>query len=199
MKRMEERELDAVRRAQAGDQDAFRTLVELHGRKVFGLAYRITREEASAEDVVQETFIKAHRALRTYDGRAAFGTWLYRIAANAAIETVRRRNRRTAHEAPFAADGPPDGAERGASSEPGPERRAAGGEARRAVRAAMSELTTLERAAFVLRHYEGRSTAEISAVLGLAPGASRHAVFRAVKKLRRALQPLMTPGPEVLS
>ncbi len=93
MERMEEGnlELELVGRAAAGDEGAFRTLVDRHARMVFNLAYRITTDRPSAEDVVQETFLRAYRALHRFDGRAAFSTWLHRIAMNASLDHVRQR------------------------------------------------------------------------------------------------------------
>jgi len=188
MERMEEGdlELELVGRAAAGDEGAFRTLVERHGRMVFSLAYRITAERTSAEDVVQETFLRAYRALDRFDGRAAFSTWVHRIAMNASLDHVRQR--RTRGEVALETEG---GAVAPAAPapEPGPERLAASGDLRRALHRAMQSLTDVERAAFVLRHYEGRSTAEIGERLGLQSSATRQAVFRAVRKLRQALQP----------
>src|SRR4029077_5813659 len=84
----------AVARARAGDADAFRVLVERHSRPLFRLGFRMTGNESDAEDVVQETFLRAYRQLARFDERASFGTWLYRIAANYALDLVRARNRR---------------------------------------------------------------------------------------------------------
>ena len=188
MERMEEGnlELELVGRAAAGDEGAFRTLVDRHARMVFNLAYRITTDRPSAEDVVQETFLRAYRALHRFDGRAAFSTWLHRIAMNASLDHVRQRKVRAevAYEAESAALAP-------ATPEPGPERLAVSSDLRRALQRAMQGLTDLERAAFVLRHYEGRSTAEIGEQLGLESSATRQAVFRAVRKLRLALAPFV--------
>ena len=80
--RMEETDAAAIARAQTGDSDAFRTLVERHSRNVFRLAFRMTGNENDAEDIVQETFLKAYRQLHRYESRSSFGTWLFRIAAN---------------------------------------------------------------------------------------------------------------------
>jgi RNA polymerase sigma-70 factor (ECF subfamily) len=191
MVRMEEGELELelVRKAAAGDDDAFRKLVERHGRMVFQLAYRITGERASAEDVVQETFMKTHRALHRFDGRARFATWLHRIATNCALDSARQRHGRqeVAYEATV-----PDPAP---SHEPGPERVAKSGDVRRTLLRAMATLTPVERSAFVLRHYEGRHTVEIGELLGLGSSATRQAVFRAVRKLRQALAPLVEERP----
>src|SRR5581483_9476871 len=77
-----------------GDQHAFRVLVERHGRSVFRLAFRMTGNEQDAEDLVQETFLRAWKQLHKFDGRAAFGSWLYRIAANCSLDLLRSRRSR---------------------------------------------------------------------------------------------------------
>src|SRR4030095_9262377 len=87
-------------RAQQGDGDAFRVLVERHSRRAFQLAFRMTRNESDAEDVVQESFLRAYRQLGKFDDRAAFGTWLYRIATNCSLDLVRSRKRRSEQIAP---------------------------------------------------------------------------------------------------
>ena len=84
-----------VTKARAGDADAFRVLVERHSRALFRLAYRMTGNEQDAEDVVQESFLRAYRQLAQFDERASFGTWLYRIAANCSLDLVRSRKRRS--------------------------------------------------------------------------------------------------------
>jgi RNA polymerase sigma-70 factor (ECF subfamily) len=170
-----------VERARGGDAEAFRILVERYSPRLFRLAWRIVSDEATAEDAVQETFLRAYRALPRYDARSQFGTWLHRIAANTSIEILRKRQRQR-----------PEGQEQAdlPSSEPGPDRRALSQEVDRAVREAMTGLSPLERAAFLLRHYEERSIAEVCDTLGLRESAGKQAVFRAVKKLRRVLEPL---------
>ena len=82
-------EAAAIAAAQAGDQDAFRVLVELHSRSVFRLAYRMTGNEQDAEDVVQEAFLRAYKQLHRYENRASFATWVYRIAANYSLDLIR--------------------------------------------------------------------------------------------------------------
>ncbi len=171
-----------VERAQGGDSEAFRVLVERYSQRLFRIAWRILDEEAAAEDAVQESFLRAYRALPRFDARAQFGTWLHRIAANTAIEILRKRQRSRQETGQEEADP--------ASGEPGPDRRALSQEVDRAVREALSGLSPLERAAFVLRHYEERSIAEVCDTLGLRESAGKQAVFRAVKKLRRVLEPL---------
>jgi RNA polymerase sigma-70 factor, ECF subfamily len=79
---MDATDLAAVERTRGGDTAAFRVLVERYGRSVFRLAFRMTGNEFDAEDVVQETFLRAFKQLDSYESRSSFGTWLYRIAAN---------------------------------------------------------------------------------------------------------------------
>jgi RNA polymerase sigma-70 factor (ECF subfamily) len=183
-----------VTRARSGDSDAFRVLVERHSRCLFRLAYRMTGNQQDAEDVVQESFLRAYRQLARFDERASFGTWLYRIAANCSLDMVRARKRRSEHQA---AD--PDGeaidlALALPSTDPTPDRMALSGEVRERVQQAMNDLSPTERTAFVLRHYEGMCIEEVSRVLECAPGAAKHSVFRAVQKLRRSLEPLVSPA-----
>lgn len=178
-----------VRRALRGDSEAFRVLVERHGRRLFGLAYRMTGNRQDAEDVVQETFIKAHGSMDRFELRADFGSWLHRIAANSALDLIRARKRRqgrqmtlTDEEGENVLESLPDGA-------PEPESLASLGEIRRDVGRALGRLTENERVAFVLRHYEERSIAEISLALGITDNAVKQCIFRAVRKLRRVLSP----------
>jgi RNA polymerase sigma-70 factor, ECF subfamily len=174
-----------VQQAQEGDADAFRGLVERHSARIFRLAWRITGDEALAEDAVQETFLRAYRSLPRFDARSRFGTWLHRIAVNTAIEAMRKNRTRpeTILEDPEPLPSP----------EPGPERAALSQEIQRSVRTALGELSPMERTAFVLRHFEGRPLAEICRHLGLRESAGKQAIFRAVRKLRRVLEPLVHP------
>ena len=181
-----------VDRARQGDSMAFRRLVDAHARPMFVLCERITRDAALAEDAVQETFYKAWRALGEFDGRAAFSTWLHRIAANAALEQL-RRNARHRHEttAPAFADNDDESDFLGGfdGEEPGPDDHATGAEIGRRVSVQMQHMSDIERAAFVMRHYEGESLDTISATLAMTVGQSKQAIFRAVRKMRGALQP----------
>src|ERR671922_2857663 len=81
-------------RAQQGDSDAFRALVERHSRSAFRLAFRMTGNEQDAEDVVQESFLRAYKQLGRFESRANFGTWLYRIVANCSVDMMRTRQAR---------------------------------------------------------------------------------------------------------
>ena len=81
-------------RARQGDSEAFRALVEQHSRSVFRLAFRMTGNEQDAEDVVQESFLRAYRQLGRFESRANFGTWLYRIVSNCSVDLMRSKQAR---------------------------------------------------------------------------------------------------------
>jgi len=192
--RMEPSDGTYVARARAGEPDAFRVLVERHSGTIFRLAYRMTGNEQDAEDVVQDSMLRAYKQLGKFDDRASFGTWLYRIATNCSLDLVRARKRRGEHFTPAAdANGETEDAVLALpSAEPTPERATLSGEVADHISAAMNELSATERTAFVLRHFEGMRIEEVSRVLECQPGAAKHSVFRAVQKLRRALEPLVS-------
>lgn len=182
----------AVALARDGDSEAFKALVERHSRAVYRLAHRMTGSPQDAEDVVQETFLRAYRQLGRFESRANFGTWLHRIAVNCSIDLIRgRKHQETAHDATDLelVDGAlPPGDGRG---DPSPERLMLSSEVQARVTQAMDALTAMERAAFVLRHFEGQSIDEISRELGLKANAAKHSIFRAVRKMRLALEPFV--------
>ena len=176
--------------ARDGNSEAFRALVERHSRAVYRLAQRMTGNAHDAEDVVQETFLRAYKQLGRFESRANFGTWLHRIAVNCSIDLIRSRaHRETGHDhsdlEQFGAVAPErDGRH-------SPERLMLSTEVQDRVNAAMGALSALERAAFVLRHFEGQSIEEISRALGLKTNATKHSIFRAVRKMRTALEPFV--------
>ncbi|MDQ5872142.1 MAG: sigma-70 family RNA polymerase sigma factor [Acidobacteriota bacterium] len=169
--------------------DSFRAVVEEHSGMVFRLAWRMTGNVQDAEDVVQDTFLKAHRSFGRFDARASVATWIYRIAVNASIDVIRRR-RHAALPRPFGT-GDSDPMEALASPDPLPDRMAFAGQVDSRVASALSLLSARERAAFVLRHLEGMPVERIAGVLRIGPNAVKQTVFRAVQKLRRELAPLM--------
>ncbi len=188
---MEHGDGTTIARVRGGDSEAFGVLVESHSRSVFKLAYRMTGNEQDAEDVVQETFLRAYRQLDKFDQRASFGTWLYRIAANCSLDLIRSRKRRQEMNAPAEAEGP-ELVMTIAGGDPAPDRLAFSGEIRKMLEPALKLLSATERTAFVLRHYEGMGIEEIGRALGVESGAAKHSVFRAVQKLRRALEPAVS-------
>ena len=196
---MEDSDSVAVARVKSGDGDAYQILVDRHSRSVFRLAYRMTGNEQDSEDVVQETFLRAYKQLHRWEARSSFSTWLYRIAANYSLDLVRSRKR---HGEVGMAESPASGAANGGdapdtvhalpSPTPGPDRLLLSGEVQQRIASTLNELSQQERTAFVLRHFEGMCIEEVSRVLECQPGAAKHSVFRAVQKLRRALEPVMS-------
>src|SRR5271157_3844143 len=132
---MELTDLAIVTKARLGDADAFRVLVERHSRPLFRLAFRMTGNQHDAEDVVQESFLRAYRQLGKFDERASFGTWLYRIATNCSLDVMRSRKRRSKQEAAPEADFSEmeDPVLSLPSGDPSPERLAMSGEVRESV------------------------------------------------------------------
>jgi RNA polymerase sigma-70 factor, ECF subfamily len=174
--------------ARAGDEEAFRLLVERHSHALFRLAYRMTGNEHDAEDVVQDALVKAYRSLDQFEERASVGSWLYRITANCAFDVLRARQRRSR----MIAGGDPDddGSVEAPSTDPGPDRLAASTEIRQRVEVALARMSARERSAFVLRHFEGRPLGEIGESLGMDLDATKQSIFRAVRKVRQVLGPL---------
>jgi len=188
--RMPQTDAATVALARDGNSEAFRALVERHSRAVYRLAHRMTGNPSDAEDVVQETFLKAYRQLGRFESRANFGTWLHRIAVNCSIDLIRSRpHREAAHDAAdleeIGTPGTQDTTQRT------PERLMLSTEVQDRITEAMSTLSQRERAAFVLRHFEGHSIDDISRSLGLKANATKHSIFRAVRKMRAALEPFV--------
>ena len=179
---MDPAEFESVLRAQKGDAEAFRGIVQAYSQPLWRAAYRVLDDPAGAEDAVQEAFLRAWRALDRFDEKAELSTWLYRIAINAAIDLKRERKRR-------ATQGLDQVTPR--SEAPDAHRSAYWREMASHAREAISDLPDSERTAILLRHYEGCSIAEIARALGGDENAAKQAVFRAVKKVRAALSPLM--------
>jgi RNA polymerase sigma-70 factor, ECF subfamily len=184
---MEPEDRQDLDRARRGHDDAFRALVERHSRYLYAVAHRVTGNGPDAEDVVQEAWLKAHKQLARFEERSDVRTWLHRITVNCAIDFIRARRHRELACDPV--DLPEAAAGWESESHAGPERLAESGQIHERVAAAMALLTTSERAAFVLRHVEGLSIDEIGRALGLKTNATKHSVFRAVKKMRMALEP----------
>lgn len=189
----EEPEEHLVAAARKGDRAAFGRLVECHARQVFRVCFRVTGSEAMAEDAVQETFIRAWRKLAGFDGRSAFSTWLHRVAVNAALEQLRREKRHAAEPEPEH-----DGAAGTAwiDAAPSADRQAESTVVAQRINVALTALTPLERAAFVMRHYQEQPLIEICEALGLKQSAAKQAIFRAAKKMRAALHEFQ-PDSEV--
>ncbi len=189
---MTDPENEVIARVLAGDRDAFGELVARHYQFAFRIAFRITGDASDAEEAAQEAFLRAYTRLSTFRQDASLSTWVNRIAMNTALNLVERRQRELTHLAE--ANVSPDGsdplrniADRGA----GPDRLLLSGEAASLREAAMAALTPMERTAFTLRHMEDVPLAEIAEALRVPTNSVKQAVFRAVGKLRRSLEPAL--------
>jgi RNA polymerase sigma-70 factor, ECF subfamily len=187
----------AVERTLAGEREAYRVLVERHSQYVYRLAFRMTGNKEDAEEVVQEAFLRAYQKLQQFAGNANFATWVYRIAANYAIDRLRqRKSEDLRREQPKRiAEGEPetDPLSDVKDAAPSPERLAGSAQLAAKMKEALDTLTPAERTAIVMRHWDGCGIEEIAVVLKSNTSAAKNTVFRAVQKLRLALQPFAEP------
>src|SRR5215467_13131849 len=191
---MEVTDAAVVAQVLAGDRDAFRVLVERHSRSIFRVAYRMTGNQADADEIVQETFLRAYKSLARFELRANFGTWIYRIAVNRSLDFLSSKKAQMQNKETYSiADSPDpdDGAQvQLPAPQAGPERLLLSAEIQKKVAQAMGLLSPAERVAFTMRHMEGQSIEDISQVLNLKTSAAKNCVFRAVQKIREHLEPL---------
>ncbi|MCS6765902.1 MAG: RNA polymerase sigma factor RpoE [Candidatus Protistobacter heckmanni] len=191
---MSEREADQilVERVQKGDKRAFELLVSKYQRKIFRLISRLIRDPVEVEDIVQDAFIKAYRALPQFRGESAFYTWLYRIAVNTAKNHLANQGRRA--ESP--GDIVVEEAETFANSENlrdinTPESVLQGKQVAETVNKAMQALPEELRAAILLREIDGLSYEEIAEVMNCPIGTVRSRIFRAREAIAEKLRPLL--------
>lgn len=177
-------EQEIVKKAAAGDRVAFRELVLEHSHAMFRLAWRLTCDEGLAEDIVQEAFIKAWRKMGEFRMQSSFRSWLHRITVNTAMDQLRKRSKRERIET-----NEPDWAnlQHGATTP----KHDVQIDVQTQTRAAMMNLSETERTALMLRHFEGHSIKEIAQILDMTTNACKQAIFRAVKKMRVELEPLV--------
>ncbi|MGE5592721.1 MAG: RNA polymerase sigma factor [Betaproteobacteria bacterium] len=192
-----------VARALAGDCDAFAVLVREHGSAILRLALRMLPSRESAEDLAQETFLRAYSSLAKYDARYPFRPWLYRIASNLCIDALRRRR---AEPPSVSMDEVPEGTVlgRGAAAAGGvgswtprvgdPVLESERAEVTAAVRAAVRDLAPEYRLLVVMAHFEGMKNDEIAQATGLSPSIVKNRLYRARRMLRQKLSGLMGAG-----
>jgi len=191
---MSDRELDRelVERAQRGDKHAFGLLVSKYQRKLSRLLSRFVKDQAEVEDVAQEAFVKAYRALPSFRGDSAFYTWLYRIGINTAKNYLVAMGRR----APTVTDFDSEEAEEFGGGDQlrdinTPESMLMTKQIANTVNEAMSELPEELRAAIQLREIEGLSYEEIAAAMDCPIGTVRSRIFRAREAIAERLRPLL--------
>ena len=165
----------AVERTLAGDRDAFRILVERHSQNVFRLAYRLTGNRHDTEEIVQEAFLRAYQKLAQFEARANFGTWVYRIAANYAIDRSRqKKTEESRREEPRVVDGAEVSVLQAVADDaPSPERLTQNVELKKQIERALQDLTSAERTAFVMRHWDGCGMEEIAEALDSNASAAK--------------------------
>ncbi|MBS0321089.1 MAG: RNA polymerase sigma factor RpoE [Proteobacteria bacterium] len=191
---MGDREVDQqlVERAQSGDKRAFELLVAKYHRKLGRLLSRLVRDPAEVEDVTQEAFIKAYRALPGFRGDSAFYTWLYRIAINTAKNYLVAMGRRAPTSTGFDHEDAENFEEaEGLRDVATPESELIGKEIGQTVNRAMEALPEDLRTAITLREIEGLSYEEIATVMNCPIGTVRSRIFRAREAIAQELRPLL--------
>lgn len=182
----------------AGDADAFTEMVERHSGTVYNLALRLMNNPQEAEEVLQETFISAFRALDRFEGRSKLSTWLYRIAYNASLMRLRKRRLPTLSiDEPLVNDKSEAVPRQLVDWSALPDDILLSGELHSVLDAAVATLSETLRGVFVLRDIEGLSTAETAAVLGLTETNVKVRLHRARLALREQLAAYFaTTGPK---
>ena len=189
-------EAELVKGLQAGDSAAYRQFVDLNSANVYNLSLKLLGDEQEAEDVLQETFLSAFRAIDRFEGRSKLSTWLYRIAYNASLMQIRKRGRMTT----FSLDRPLSGEELEGESPTRhlvdwsavPDDQLLTVEARQEMDQAIGDLPESLRATFVLRDIQGLSGAETADILGITVQAVKNRLHRARLRLRGTLSSYFT-------
>jgi RNA polymerase sigma-70 factor (ECF subfamily) len=181
-----------VERVRNGDKRAFELLMEKYRRKIGRLLSRMVRDPEEVEDIAQETFIKAYRALPQFRGDAAFYTWLYRIAVNTAKNYLAARNRNMLTVSDMVAEDEEGGEERYAAPDiDTPDAQLLSKQIAYAVNEAVEALPEELRTAITLREIEGMSYEDIAVFMGCPIGTVRSRIFRAREAIAAKLRPIL--------
>ncbi|MDA9993730.1 RNA polymerase sigma factor RpoE [Burkholderiales bacterium] len=194
---MTEREKDhsLVQRVQRGDKVAFEMLFTKYQRRVSRLVSRFVRSDAEVEDIVQESFIKAYRALGSFRGDSAFYTWLYRIAVNTAKNYLVAASKRPISLTQFEKNDDDDFEEDHFMSDAAtPESELITKQIAETVNKTMNELPTDLREAIMLREIEGMSYEDIADSMGCPIGTVRSRIFRAREAISQKIKPMLDVG-----
>ncbi len=180
-------DLDAIRRCLAGDREAFGELVERWQDRIFGAVRRMVRDDETARDLAQETFVRAYVKLSSFEGGSAFGTWLYAIAVNKVRGEMRKRAALKRSD-PASLDALRESADvEPADAAPGAAERVATAEQCARLRAELDRLDPEHREVVVLREFEDLSYEEIAEIVGVPVGTVRSRLFRARAELRERM------------
>jgi RNA polymerase sigma-70 factor, ECF subfamily len=188
---IEQSDLELVRRVQRGERGAFDLLVLRYQHKVVKLVARLLRDPTEAEDVAQESFVKAYRALGSFRGDSAFYTWLYRIAVNTARNTMASRQRRPLDYEADLSESEQSVVESRMRHGDTPEAAVLSDEIHSTVNSAIEALPEDLRTAIILREVEGLSYEEIAEAMECPVGTVRSRIFRAREAIDRSLKPLL--------
>ncbi len=180
-----------VKRVQNGDKRAFDLLVLKYQHRILGLVVRFVHDPHEAQDVTQEAFIKAYRALANFRGDSAFYTWLYRIAINTAKNYLVSRNRRPPSSDVDSSDAEFYDGDHGLKDMASPERLMLRDEIDETVQRSIKQLPENLRRALTLREFDGLSYEDIAAVMQCPVGTVRSRIFRAREAVDKALRPLL--------
>ncbi|MCB0335331.1 MAG: sigma-70 family RNA polymerase sigma factor [Bdellovibrionales bacterium] len=185
-------DLALVEKAKAGDKAAYRQLVERYQKRALVLARDILRSQEDAEDVVQESFVKAYLSLDKFEGKSAFYTWFYRIVYNMAIDVKRKKQRRGGEKAEYEDSLTSDSIDIPVSTQRfhDPQQEVFRKEVSSQIHTAMEQLSDEHRQAIFMREIDGMSYEEIALVLGISKGTVMSRIFYARKKLQQLLQGL---------
>lgn len=188
-------EAEVVRRAQAGDGDAFAEIIERHQNMVFSVAYRMVRRRIDAEDIAQQVFTKVFFAMKKFDMRSSLSTWIYKIALNESYDYLRKlKNRRVVYEGDLSegVDQVAQDSVRAADRAPRADDRSA---KRDYLMKLLEHVSAEERMLLFLKEVEGRTVDELSAMTGINGNTIKVKLFRARKKLVKASRQLEGPMP----
>jgi RNA polymerase sigma-70 factor (ECF subfamily) len=188
-------DLELMLRVRQGDAESFEVLLDRHRKPLVSFFSRMVRDQALAEDLAQEAFLRVYQARHRYQPEAKFTTWLYRIATNLALNAL--RDRKAVQAAPEGDGDPSDGGsklERLFDSRPTAEQGMILSERERTIRQAVESLPGNQRAAVILHKYQDVDYRQIALILGVSESAVKSLLFRAYENLRVRLEPLLRGG-----
>src|SRR5579863_901908 len=186
-------DLELMLRVRSGDADSFGLLLNRYRRPLIRYFCRMVRDQALAEDLAQEVFLRVYQARERYQPEARFTTWLYRIATNLALNALRDRRDAEMPAEPESGEGDPPEA-RIVDARPTIEQHLILSERERAIRQAVESLPDNQRAAVILHKYQEVDYRQIATILEVSESAVKSLLFRAYETLRARLEPLLKGG-----